>query len=108
MATVVDIALPASGGAGLTFTDFTKDLGTARTSGTFDVTGLAGLTIGKDVALWQTAQPIVSKGNSRDEFEMDDIQLTGYVFAADTVRAYWNAHGSTVVGTYAFAYQVSA
>lgn len=107
MAAVVDIPLPASGGAGLTFTDFTKDLGASNRAGHFDITGLAGLTAGRDVALWQTAQPVASKGNARDEFEMDAIELTGYVVDAATIRAYWQAP-STVVGIYAFGFQVSA
>lgn len=92
-----------SAGAGLT--DFTKDLGNAY-SGTFDITGLSGLTPGKNVTVVQTAQAIASKGNARDEFEMSDIQLTGYVVDAATIRVYWNAD-DIVVGTYAFAYAVS-
>src|SRR6266516_581320 len=95
---------PASGG--LSFTQFSKDIGRG-TSGHFDLTGLSGLTAGKDVLLVQTAQPIASKGNARDEFEMDSIELTGYVVDATTIRAYWQASG-IVVGTYNFAYQVGA
>lgn len=93
-------------GSGGTFTDFTKDLGAARRSGTFDITGLAGLTAGKNVTILQTAQVIASKGDARDEAEMGQIQVTGYVVDATTIRAYWQAP-SVVVGTYAFAYQVS-
>ena len=95
------------GGGGLGFTDFTKDLGTSNSSGHFDLTGLSGLTAGKDVLVVQTAQPIASKGNARDEFEMDNIEATGYVVDAATIRVYWHAP-SVVVGIYAFAYQVSA
>lgn len=96
---------PAGGGGGGAFTDFTKDLGTARRSGTFDITGLSGLTADKVVSIVQTAAPIASKGNARDEAEMDLIQLTGYVLDATTIRAYWNSSG-VAVGTYAFAFQV--
>lgn len=100
-------ATGASGSASLT--DFTKDLGAARVSGTFDITGLAGLTPNKNVIIVQTMQPIVSKGDARDEFEMDAIVLTGYVVDAATIRALWfSANGSVVVGTYAFAYAVSS
>jgi hypothetical protein len=99
--------VPASGSGAGAWTDFTKDLGTSDKSGHFDITGLSGLTTGKNVAVMQTAQPIASKGNARDEFEFDDIQLTGYVVDASTIRCYWNAKG-VVVGTYAFAYQVGA
>lgn len=88
------------------YQDFEKDLGTASCSGTFDITGLSGLTADKNVLIFQTAQAIASKGNARDEAEMDQIQLTGYVFDATTIRAYWWAP-SVVVGTYEFAYKVS-
>lgn len=95
------------GGSASSFPEFTKDLGVARCSGTFDITGLAGLTAGKPVQIWQTAAQIATKGNARDEGEMDTIQATGYVVDATTIRAYWWAP-STVVGTYAFAYLVGA
>jgi hypothetical protein len=96
----------AGGGGGLTLTDFTKDLGAAARSGTFDITGLSGLTADKNVVVTQTAKAISSKGNARDEGEMDSIQVTGYVVDASTIRCYWQAP-SVVVGTYAFAYGVS-
>lgn len=87
------------------YTDFTRDLGDARRSGTFDITGLSGLTTDKVVGIVQTAAAIASKGNARDEPEMDLIQLTGYVLNGTTIRAYWWAP-AVVVGTYAFAYQI--
>lgn len=55
----------------------------------------------------QTPAQIASKGNARDESELDHIRLTGYVVDATTIRVYWHAP-SVVVGTYAFAYAVSA
>lgn len=88
------------------YTAFTKDLGAAQSAGTFDITGLSGLTADKVVSIVQTAAAISTKGNARDEPEMDLIRLTGYVVNATTIRAYWNASG-VVVGTYAFAYQVA-
>jgi hypothetical protein len=97
---------PAGGGGGLTYSEFSKDLGTARSSGTFDITGLSGLTANKVVNLVQTATAIASKGNAQDEPEMDQIQLTGFVVNSTTIRVYWQAPG-VVVGTYQFAYVVS-
>lgn len=94
--------LPTSVGV---WTDFTQDLGVGLTSGTFDVTGLSGLTTGKNVEVMQTGQPIAAKGGARDEFLFDDIQATGYVVDAATIRVLWNAH-AVVTGPYAFAYQV--
>lgn len=103
---VATVNVPAAVG-GNAWTEFTKDLGAARRSGTFDITGLAGLTAGKPVQLFQSAAAIASKGNARDEPEMDLIKITGYVVDANTIRAYWESP-SVVVGTYAFAYLVSA
>lgn len=93
--------------ASVAFTEFTKDLGAARTSGSFDITGLSGLTVDKPVKVFQTAAKITSKGDSRDESEMDHIDVTGYVLDAATIRCYWNSI-NVVVGTYAFAYLVGA
>ena len=96
----------AGSGGGFTYTNFTKDLGASDRAGTFDITGLAGLTIDKNVSVIQTMQPIASKGDARDEFELSPIILTGYVFDAATIRVLWNCD-SVVVGDYAFAYAVS-
>ncbi|HEV8474599.1 MAG TPA: hypothetical protein VGR82_17610 [Methylomirabilota bacterium] len=99
---------PAGAGSGGAFTAFTQDLGAAARSGTFDITGLSGLTAGKVVQVVQTAAVISAKGDARDEFEMDAIVATGYVVDAATIRVFWfSANGSVVVGMYAFAYQVS-
>lgn len=95
-----------SAGGGITYNKFTQNLGDARRSGTFDITGLSGLTVDKVVNIVQTADAISSKGNARDEFEMNAIVLTGYVLDAATIRVYWYCD-SVVAGTYAFAYAVS-
>lgn len=99
-------ATPPGGAGALAYIDFTKDLGAGQSSGTFDITGLSGLTADKIVSVIQTAAKITSKGDARDEPEMDQIRLTGYVVDANTIRCYWQAP-SVVVGTYAFAFQVS-
>jgi len=94
----------SGGGAGSpAYTEFIKDLGIGR-SGMFELTG-AGLPVGKPVTVIQTAAPIPSKGNCRDEFEFDRISLTGYVLDATTIRVHWNATG-VVSGEYAFAYLI--
>jgi len=96
------------GGGGLTLTAFTQDLGAADRSGTFDITGLSGLTVDKPVLVVQTKAVISSKGNARDEPEMDTIVATGYVLSTTSIRVSWfSAAGSVVVGIYAFAYAVS-
>jgi len=87
------------------FTNYSVDLGTARTSGTFDITGLSGLTTDKPVLIFQSSSPIPSKGDARDEPEFDRIQAAGYVVNATTIRVSWWAPG-VVVGTYEFEYAV--
>ncbi|HJQ60138.1 MAG TPA: hypothetical protein VJ890_24750 [Vineibacter sp.] len=96
----------AGGGGGGAMTAIVKDLGAARRSGTFDITGLAGLTAGKVVTIVQTSAQVASKGNARDEFEMDPVHATGYVVDAATIRAYWAAD-SVIVGDVAFGYMVN-
>jgi hypothetical protein len=92
----------AAGGAG-TQTAFTKDLGVARRSGTFDVTGLSGLTADNSYDVRQSGAKITSKGDARDEPEMDTILCTAYALDATSLRAYWfSSDKSVVVGTYAF------
>jgi hypothetical protein len=89
-------------------TAFTQDLGAAKRAGTFDLTGLSGLTAEKVATIVQTAAAIASKGDARDEFELDPIVLTGYVVDASTIRAYWSTvSGAPAVGTYAFGYMVN-
>jgi len=101
------LMIPGPPGNGVAWTTVSVDLGSGRMSGTFDVTGLGGLTAGKPVNVMQTAGAIASKGNARDEFEMDPIIATGYVVDPSTIRVYWSAP-MIVVGTYEFAYRVSA
>jgi len=98
---------PPGVGGSASFTDFTKDLGVSNSAGNFTITGLSGLTAEKRVMVMQTPAQIASKGNARDEVEMDQIQVTGYVVNATTIQCYWRAP-NVVVGTYAFAYLVGA
>jgi len=98
---------PPGGGGALTLIPFMADLGVARSSGSFDLTGLSGLSVDASVVVLQTSAPITSKGNARDEGEMDRIMASGYVVDATTIRVYWQAP-SVVVGAYNFGYAVSA
>lgn len=92
---------PAGGGGGGTTTAFTKDLGVARSSGTFDVTGFAGLTVDKSYDVRQSAAPIGTKGDARDEPEFDTILCIAYSLDATSLRVYWKCD-SVVVGDYTF------
>lgn len=99
----VTVCLPEGG----TFHVVTKDLGTSRRSGTFDITGLSGLNAGATVRIMQADNPIGSKGDATDESEFDQIQVVGKAIDATTIRAHWWAPG-VVVGDYNFAYSVAS
>jgi len=94
---------PGPAGPTLVRVSFTRNLGAGDRSGTFDLTGLSGLDPNRPVMVVQTAEPITSKGNARDEPELDPIIATGFVVDATTIRVYWWAP-SVVVGDYNFAY----
>lgn len=84
------ITINASSG-GATLTEVEKDLGSfARTTGSFTITGLSGLTIGKPVIISQAAAAPTGKGTRADEVEMDMLTVSAVVTAADTITAYWN------------------
>jgi hypothetical protein len=85
------------------------DLGTSAcaTGGTFDISGLSGLTVGRPVMIQQAPGPYTGKGTMEDEAEMDLVVVTGYVYSATTIRCYWNAIRGPVVGNVKFNYFVS-
>lgn len=107
--TVSDVAgetrVSIPGGAGAGWTHFEQALGAAQ-SGTFTIVS-SGLSANDHIDVMQTARAIVSRGNARDESEMDMISATGYVVDATTIRVYWHCK-NRVIGTYAFAYNVNA
>jgi len=94
---------------GMTLTNVEKDLGAAPLySGTFDITGLSGLTVGANVLVMQAAGPYTGKGDQPDEAEMDQVTATGYVFDATTIRVYWTCqpYSGPVAGNVKFNYVV--
>lgn len=103
--------ITSGGGGGLTLTEVEVNLGsTGRYSGTFDITGLVGLTANKQVLIIQKAAAYTNKGNRQDEAEMDQVHCTGYVVDANTIRCYWTCmpHGGPMVGNVKFGYAVGA
>jgi hypothetical protein len=94
------------GAGGVGFMHIVQDLGVAHRDGTFDITGLTGLTPGRVVLVQHTAAPVPSKGGAQDEPEMDFVQAVGYVLNATTIRVRWQAP-SIVVGDVALAYVVA-
>lgn len=83
----------AEGGGSVTNDYFYEvDLGnTGRYGGYVDVTGFSGLTVGNPCEVEHVAYPITGKGTLADENEMDAIECTGYNYAADTVRVFYNS-----------------
>lgn len=97
--------------AAITFTLIEKDLGLLPLySGTFDITGLAGLTPNKPVYIQQAVGPYTGKGDLADEAEMDQALVTAHVFDATTIRAYWTTPRATgpLMGNVKFQYTVGA
>lgn len=74
-------------------------------SGTFDITGLSGLTPGQPVFIQQAPGPYTGKPYP-DEAELSPLWVVGYVFDATTIRCYWNALNGTVNGNFIFLYEV--
>lgn len=78
-----------------------------RRSGRVQITGLAGLTIGKDVLVQQAAGPYTGKGTRADEAEMDAVSFVGKVTSAATIDLFW-ASRYRVRGNVKVVYLVSA
>lgn len=94
--------------AAVTLTTVEKSIGAiARRAGKFQITGLAGLTPGKAVLIRQAVGPYTGKGTREDEAEMDGLVVSGKVFDATTIDAYWSSP-TKVRGNFKFDYLVSA
>ena len=100
--------LALSGGAGgLTLTTVEKNLGSVeRRCGSFQITGLAGLTTGKPVLMTQAKGPYTNKGTREDEAAMDRIDVTAFVLNATTIQCYWFSDRK-VRGNFKFDYSIS-
>ena len=104
-----DVTINAAGG-GLTLTTFEKDLGAiALKGGSFDLTGLSGLTADKQVIANQAHAAYTGKGTLKDEAEMDQAFISGYVLSATSIRFRWFCgRFGALKGNVKFNYAVSA
>lgn len=98
---------PAS--SGFSFITVEVDMGgEPKEAGTFDITGLSGLTAGKQVLISQAAAAYTGKGDLTDEAEFELATATAYVFDATTIRVYWRAgRDSHLAGNVKWNYAVS-
>jgi hypothetical protein len=79
----------------------------AKNSGSFQITGLSGLTPNKQVIISQAAGPYTGKGNMADETEMDSVAVNGYVLNSTTIICYWNS-ATKVAGNFKFNYFIQS
>lgn len=86
-----------SNSSGTIIATISQDLGyPAKQSGTFLITGLSGLTVGKQVVISQFAD---------DNLEMDSINCSGQVIDAATIKVFYNSR-FPVGGIYQFNYLI--
>jgi len=101
-------APPGGGGGGFTTTLVEKDVGSSPAmGGTFDITGLSGLTTGKTVLVVEDSSTDLSNGETPDRLECDQVHATGHVQSSTTIRVYWHS-ATPVAGLRKFAYSVAA
>jgi hypothetical protein len=110
---VVTATITGGAAAPVAFSTYEKDLGSVPlVGGTFDITGLSGLTTNKPVLIWQAVGPYTNKGDatgSVDEAEMDQVVATAYCLDTTTIRVYWECERSSYVAGYIkFNYLVGA
>lgn len=96
-----------SAGSSTVFVSVEKDLGTAKTAGSFQITGLSGLSVGKPVLINQAVGPYTGKGNLADEAEMDHVSVSASVTSTSVITAYWNSP-TFVSGNFKFNYLIGA
>lgn len=102
--TLSEVAALLSGG--LSVATVEVDLGTpGKRSGSFQITGLSGLTPGAPVVIQKAAGPYTGKGTCADEAEMDLITATGKVVTASVIEVYWQSK-HLVRGNIKFNYMI--
>ncbi len=93
--------------AAVTFTTIEVNLGNQRRrSGKFSITS-SGLTIGKQVMIYQASGPYTGKGTLADESEMDGITVNGLVTSSTNIDCYWNCQ-TFVIGNFKFNYLINS
>lgn len=104
------ITIAGGGGGALTLSTAEVSLGAApraRRAGSFQITGLSGLTTGKPVSIQQASGPYTGKGVRTDEAEMDQVLVTAKVLSTTVIQAYWKSE-QRVRGNFKFDYVVGA
>jgi hypothetical protein len=81
------------------------DLGSVKRSGHFNITS-SGLTVGKQVMIYQATSPYTGKGTMNDESEMDSIIVNGVVTSSTNIKCFWNSN-TFVKGNFKFNYLIN-
>lgn len=104
----IDITAPAGGGTTIfSLASATVDLGAIPImSGSFQITGLAGLVPGTDVLVIQAVGPYTGKGTLADEAE-DQISISGTVLSATVIQCYFESINGPISGNLKVLYAVS-
>lgn len=80
------------------------DLGsTGRYGGSFTISD-PSITVGT-VTITQAADVFKNKGSLKDESEMDQVRVNGYVMNRGAIQAYWTCD-QMVMGYFKFNYKV--
>lgn len=98
---------PAGGGGGGSIaTEVEVNLGTdSHVSGSFVISGLAGLTLGQPIMIQQTAGPYTNKGTLEDVAE-EPVWCTARVASTSSINVYWQS-SRPLSGNVKFAYLVA-
>ena len=100
------VTLINAAGVGFAMTTVEKNLGTVpRLSGSFQITGLSGLTPGDHVLIVQAPGPYTGKGTLADE-SSDMVMANGYVLSATVIQVYWQSVKSPMRGNIKFNYKI--
>lgn len=77
----------------------------ARKGGHFNITS-SGLTIGKQVMIFQATGAYTGKGTLADECEMDGLTVQAVVTSATNIKCFWTC-GTFIKGKFKFNYLIN-
>jgi hypothetical protein len=104
----VTISTSLSGDQIFNLTEVEKNLGSIPAwSGSFQITGLSGLTPDAPVMITQSNGPYTGKGSLADEAE-EQVSVSGKVLNTTTIQCYWESVNGPIAGNVKFLYAVAS